>query len=70
MSDKHTVNAVKCHKCGGYAISRHRHDFVWCLCRNIFVDGGPAYTRIGGTALDDDSYTLIKDPNDLPEEMR
>jgi hypothetical protein len=61
------VNAARCKKCGSIIISRHRHDFVWCLCHNVFVDGGNAYTRIGGPALEDNSYELITDPDELPE---
>jgi hypothetical protein len=64
------INAARCLKCKSVIISRHRHDFVWCACQNIFVDGGYDYQRIGGYALEDNSYELITDPKDLPEEAR
>lgn len=38
-------NAAKCNKCGDVVISQGRHDFRWCKCENIAVDGGLAYTR-------------------------
>lgn len=45
---KITKNAAKCRKCGNIIESRHRHDFVWCPCGAIFVDGGLDYLRRGG----------------------
>jgi len=68
MSEKLKINAARCLKCNRVIVSRHVHDFVWCLCRNIFVDGGLDYQRIGGYALDDDSYELINDPELVPKE--
>ena len=62
-------NRIKCLKCGDIIESKHVHDFKFCSCGNIFVDGGLEYSRIGGTALDDDSYEnlcefeVIKDEN-------
>lgn len=42
-------NAVKCLACGDTIRSRNRHDFVWCSCGNIAVDGGSWYMkRVGG----------------------
>lgn len=49
-------NAVKCLKCGDVIESHYQHDFVSCSCGNIFVDGGHAYRRMGGAALNDGSY--------------
>ena len=40
-----TKNAVRCHKCGTVAESKHRHDFVSCFCGDISVDGGFDYLR-------------------------
>jgi hypothetical protein len=50
------MNAVRCLKCGSIIVSRYRHDFVWCACQNIFVDGGEDYLRRGGPGIDDNSY--------------
>ena len=38
-------NRVKCHACGDVIESRHRHDFRWCSCGAIAVDGGKAYLK-------------------------
>lgn len=38
-------NMVKCNHCGDIIESRHRHDFVFCSCGRVAVDGGRAYLR-------------------------
>ena len=42
------ANQVECLKCGDLIRSKHRHDFVWCSCRSVAVDGGSQYGRIVG----------------------
>jgi len=42
------VNAIKCPKCGDIIYSRARHDFRRCSCKNVFIDGGFDYIRVGG----------------------
>lgn len=39
-------NAVKCNKCGDVIESTHIHDFKWCSCKNVAVDGGLDYAKI------------------------
>jgi DNA-directed RNA polymerase subunit RPC12/RpoP len=41
-------NKAKCLKCGETVESKSRHDFVYCSCGSIFVDGGKEYLRRGG----------------------
>ena len=41
-------NKAQCRKCGDIIESTYRHDFVWCECNTIFVDGGIDYLRRGG----------------------
>lgn len=41
------VNGVRCLKCGDEIYSTHQHDFKYCKCKQVFVDGGPAYRRRG-----------------------
>ena len=41
------VNAYICPKCGDTIFSRAEHDFRSCSCKEIFVDGGFSYTRVG-----------------------
>lgn len=43
-----TRNAAQCNACGDVIESKHRHDFVSCSCRAIFIDGGLDYVRGGG----------------------
>lgn len=38
-------NRVRCNKCNTIVESKHRHDFRWCTCGHVAVDGGPAYDR-------------------------
>lgn len=38
-------NKAKCAKCGDTIESKHRHDFVYCECGAIAVDGGKDYLR-------------------------
>lgn len=45
-------NSAKCLSCLDEIESTHRHDFVFCACGELFVDGGRYYLRIGGVALD------------------
>jgi len=41
-------NKARCRKCGEVIESKHRHDFTYCQCGAIFVDGGKDYLRRGG----------------------
>lgn len=41
-----TVKAVKCNKCGELIYSRTRHDFHYCHCGNVAVDGGRDYLKV------------------------
>ena len=48
-----TRNAVKCLVCNSVLESKHRHNYVQCLCGNeAAVDGGLAYQRILAKDLD------------------
>lgn len=51
---------VKCLKCGTIMKSYTRHDFKWCPCENIFVDGGDDYLRFGGPGMEDKSYFVME----------
>ena len=44
-------NAAECAKCGDVIESMFRHDFRYCKCGEIFVDGGTAYIRRGAKSL-------------------
>lgn len=38
-------NKAQCLKCGDVIESKHRHDFVWCKCQAVAVDGGKDYLK-------------------------
>ena len=40
-----TRNSIKCLVCEDEIESVHRHDFKWCKCGRVAVDGGKAYLR-------------------------
>lgn len=39
------VNKAQCKLCGDVVESVHQHDFKWCKCGEIAVDGGKAYIK-------------------------
>lgn len=38
-------NKIRCNSCGDEIESKHRHDFVWCSCGRVAVDGGHDYLK-------------------------
>ena len=42
------VTAIRCAKCGDILYSRARHDFHWCSCETVSIDGGFEYIKING----------------------
>ena len=44
-------NRATCNLCKKTIESKHRHDFKFCQCGAIFVDGGKDYLRRGGDPL-------------------
>ena len=40
-------NKIQCSHCGDTIQSIHTHDFKWCKCKTVFVDGGLEYLRRG-----------------------
>lgn len=45
-------NAVRCKKCGNVIESTYAHDFKFCSCGAIAVDGGKDYLRRSGNLED------------------
>ena len=39
---------IKCKKCNDEIYSYHRHDFKWCKCGEVAVDGGDDYLKVCG----------------------
>ena len=53
LSDKKIlVNKIQCKKCKDIIESKHVHDFKWCTCKSIAVDGGLEYLRRVGNLED------------------
>ena len=47
------TNKIKCRKCGDIIESIDVHDFKWCSCKSVAVDGGQKYLRRLGHFEDD-----------------
>ena len=39
------VNRIKCNKCGDVIESKTTHDFKWCKCGTVAIDGGLEYLK-------------------------
>ena len=46
------INRIQCKKCKDIIESKHVHDFKWCTCKSIAVDGGLEYLRRIGNLED------------------
>lgn len=40
-------NRIRCKHCDDVIESKSVHDFKWCKCHSVFVDGGNEYGRRG-----------------------
>lgn len=69
-------NQLRCHKCGDTPYSAHRHDFRYCKCGAVAVDGGMDYLGRGGgfddctemsITITDELYNSIADAITDPE---
>ena len=45
-------NELECKKCGDIIYSAYRHDFKYCKCGSVAVDGGTDYLRRAGEIED------------------
>ena len=55
------VNAFKCPKCAAIVFSRTRHDYRWCACKRIAVDGGLESSRVVYESVLPENVTLEVD---------
>ena len=46
-------NAIICNSCGDIITSRYRHDFKYCSCGKVSVDGGQSYLKRSATKRND-----------------
>lgn len=52
-------NKIKCNYCGDIIESEYTHDFKYCSCKRVFVDGGHEYMRRGFQKKED--YTELSE---------
>jgi len=55
------VNKAQCIKCKDIIESTHQHDFKWCSCHSLAVDGGTAYLKRCG---DIDNFIELSEMED------
>ena len=58
-------NQIKCNKCGDSVYSRHRHDFKYCSCSSVAVDGGQDYLKRSGNRQDYEDLSIVWDEEDV-----
>lgn len=51
------INKIRCNHCGDEIESTHVHDFKWCKCKTVHVDGGKQYLKRG----------FVNSPNDFTD---
>ena len=56
-------NMIKCNKCGDVIESTSVHDFKWCKCKSVAVDGGHQYLRRAGNLGDWEEMGIVCDEN-------
>jgi hypothetical protein len=54
-------NQIRCKKCGDEPWSAHRHDFKYCKCGAVAVDGGMDYLRRLGNPEDYEEMSIEMD---------
>ena len=54
-------NSAKCAKCGDEIESKYHHDFKFCKCHSIAVDGGKNYIKRCGELEDIIDTSIYKE---------
>jgi hypothetical protein len=70
-----SVTGVQCLRCKSIIVSRAGHDFHYCPCKTVFVDGGRSYLRVGYKTQGDIQHVRIDIPQissvqDLEDDYR
>lgn len=55
------VNRIRCNKCGDIIESEYTHDFKFCKCNSVAVDGGKSYLRRCGNREDYEDLSEYED---------
>mgnify|MGYP001557848990 CR=1 FL=1 len=53
------VNKIRCNHCGDEIESKSVHDFKWCKCHTVAVDGGHDYLKRCFMTNPDVDYTEL-----------
>lgn len=59
------VNKIKCKKCGEIIESKSVHDFQFCQCGAVAVDGGHDYLRRCGNREDWEEQSEVADDRSI-----
>ena len=60
-------NELECKKCGDIIYSAYRHDFKYCKCGSVAVDGGMDYVRRVGKIEDIVERSMYMDEDALAD---
>ena len=55
------TNKIQCRHCGDIIESTHVHDFRYCSCQTVFVDGGHEYLRRGYKTSPEEDYIELSE---------
>jgi len=58
--NKIIINKIKCKKCGDIIELTYRHDFKFCKCGAVAVDGGKDYLRRLGNPEDIEDLSEVE----------
>ena len=59
--EKIKLNRIRCKLCGDIITSTHVHDFKFCKCGSVAVDGGHDYLRRCGYREDYEDLSIVED---------
>ena len=65
---KIAVNKIRCKKCGDVIESKSFHDFKFCKCQSVAVDGGHDYLRRVGEIGSWEDLSEYEEIEDAPYE--
>ena len=60
-------NELECKNCGDIIYSAYRHDFKYCKCGSVAVDGGMSYIRRVGNVKDTVDRSMHMDEDALAD---
>lgn len=59
MKKQNSITVLRCKKCNSHVWSRHTHDFRWCKCHSVAIDGGRDYCKLTGNPENIETYKII-----------